>query len=109
MLVGVSSGKLRVVTSDETYEFSYQEYQEFLGAYQEALNLANDGVANWKAVSPASKKKLQPLVQHYMKKKHPFTACVRDNTKRFGKDRAERMCAVLKDIGYQSTKWRGKD
>jgi hypothetical protein len=30
---------------------------------------------------------------------------VRDNRKRFG-DRAERVCAVVKDMGERTTKWR---
>lgn len=48
------------------------------------------------------------LVQFYMKKKHPFAACVRDNRKRFGPG-AEAVCARLKDIGHGgNTDWRGK-
>jgi peptidoglycan hydrolase-like protein with peptidoglycan-binding domain/predicted RNA-binding Zn-ribbon protein involved in translation (DUF1610 family) len=61
---------------------------------------------NWKQVGPDAKKKLSPLVRHYMKQAHPFTACVRDNTKRFGPDRAARICAVVKDLGRRTTKWR---
>lgn len=34
--------------------------------------------------------------------------CVRDNTKRFGPDRAARVCATLKDIIWGTSKWRGK-
>src|SRR5262245_42825771 len=49
---------------------------------------------------------LRHLIAFYMKKPHPFTACVRDNTKRFGPDRAKRVCAVLKDLGEGTTKWR---
>ena len=46
------------------------------------------------------------LVSFYMKKKHPFAACVRDNRKRFGPG-AEAVCARLKDIGHGgSTDWR---
>lgn len=48
---------------------------------------------------------LKNLIAFYMKKKHPFTACVRDNRKRFG-PRAENVCAALKDIALQSTDWR---
>lgn len=57
-------------------------------------------------VGPHARKKLSGLVRHYMKKPHPFSSCVRDNTKRFGPDRAKRVCAVLKDIGRGTTKWR---
>lgn len=62
-----------------------------------------------KDVTPADKKKLSGLLKHYAKMKHPFTACVRDNTKRFGRERAERICAVLKDIIRGTTKWRGTE
>jgi phage I-like protein len=62
------------------------------------------GTAN---VSPGDKKKLKPLLRHYAKMKHPFTACVRDNRKRFG-SHTEEYCAVLKDLIVGSTKWRGK-
>jgi peptidoglycan hydrolase-like protein with peptidoglycan-binding domain/predicted RNA-binding Zn-ribbon protein involved in translation (DUF1610 family) len=60
---------------------------------------------NYQQVGPHARKKLSGLLRYYMKKPHPFTACVRDNRKRFG-DRTERVCAVLKDIGMNSTKWR---
>jgi hypothetical protein len=46
------------------------------------------------------------LVKHYMKKPHPFRACVRDNTKRFGPDGAKRVCATLKDMGTGTHDWR---
>lgn len=62
------------------------------------------GTAN---VSAADKKKLRPLMRHYAKMKHPFTACVRDNRKRFG-SHTEEYCAVLKDLIVGNTKWRGK-
>lgn len=61
---------------------------------------------NWKQVGAHAKKKLGPLIKHYMPMAKPFTQCVADNTKRFGKERAERVCAVLKDLGRRSTKWR---
>lgn len=61
---------------------------------------------NWKQVSPGANRKLAGLKAHYAKMAHPFTACVRDNTKRFGKEGAERVCAVLKDLIRKSTKWR---
>lgn len=48
---------------------------------------------------------LRHLIAFYLKKPHPFTACVRDNRKRFG-PRAENVCAALKDIGLQTTHWR---
>lgn len=60
-------------------------------------------------VSPSDKKKLKGLLKHYAKMKHPFTACVRDNTKRFGPEGAKRVCATLKDVIRGTTKWRGKE
>lgn len=61
---------------------------------------------NWKQVKPGDRKKIGPIVRHYMKQAHPFTACVRDNTKRFGPERAKRICAVVKDMGERRTTWR---
>lgn len=58
-------------------------------------------------VGPAARKKLAPLVRHYMKKPHPFTSCVRDQVKHgLSQEHAERRCAVVKDIGAGTTKWR---
>lgn len=54
----------------------------------------------------AARGPLRNLIAFYMKKPHPFRACVRDNTKRFGRERAERVCATLKDLGRGTTKWR---
>lgn len=75
---------------------------------EKRMQLADDGVTNFKAVSPAAKQKLKGLLKYYAKKPHPFTACVNDNRKRFG-NRAENVCAVLKDIIRGTTKWRGKN
>lgn len=63
------------------------------------------GTAN---VSPRDMAKLRPLLKHYAKKAHPFRACVRDNKKRFG-PRTNAICAVVKDLIYHSTKWRGNE
>jgi hypothetical protein len=41
-----------------------------------------------------------------MSNPHPFPACVGDNEKRFGPEGAKRVCAVLKDIGEGTTRWR---
>lgn len=65
--------------------------------------------SNADRVGPKARHQLHGLLSYYAKKKHPFTACVRDNTKRFGQDRAERVCAVLKDIIRGTTHWRGKN
>lgn len=61
---------------------------------------------NYKQVTPAERKRLKGLIEYYRKKKHPWRQCVEDNTKRFGLERAKRVCSVLKDLIYNSTKWR---
>ncbi len=62
------------------------------------------GTAN---VSPADRAKLRGLINHYMKMAHPFTQCVRDQIKHgLSEDHANRRCAVLKDLGTGTTKWR---
>lgn len=64
-------------------------------------------VPNYKLVGPDKRKKLSGLINHYRKMAHPFTACVRDNTARFGSaDRAKRVCAVLTDLEKGTTHWR---
>ena len=61
-------------------------------------------------VTAADRKKLAPLLLHYSKMAHPFTACVRDQVKHgLSEDHAKRRCAVLKDLIKGTTKWRGKD
>jgi len=60
---------------------------------------------NYKQVTPQNKARLRGLMQYYAKKPHPFRACVRDNRKRFG-PRTEGVCAVLKDLIMNTTKWR---
>lgn len=71
-----------------------------------SIDRAFADVPNYKLVTPKEKGQLSGLMAHYAKKAHPFTACVTDNTKRFGKDRAERICAVLKDLIRGTTSWR---
>lgn len=66
-------------------------------------------LANFQRVTTGEKKKLRGLMRHYAKMKHPFTACVRDNTKRFGEARAKKICAVLKDLIKGTTKWRSTE
>ena len=82
-------------------DLSDQEIDDYLEVAYFAIS---KGTAN---VTAADKKKLRPLMRHYAKMKHPFTACVRDNRKRFGA-RTEEYCAVLKDLIVGNTKWRGK-
>lgn len=60
-------------------------------------------------VSPSDFDKLKPLMRHYAKEAHPFTACVRDNSKRWGVELAKKRCAVLKDLIRGRKDWRGKN
>ena len=84
-----------------TLDLTDQEIDDYLEVAYFAIS---KGTAN---VSERDKKKLRPLMRHYAKMKHPFTACVRDNRKRFGAH-TEEYCAVLKDLIVGNTKWRGK-
>jgi hypothetical protein len=63
---------------------------------------------NWPSVAgnPQKMKHLKSLLAYYRKFPHPFTKCVADNTKRFGPERAKRICAVVKDINEKGTDWR---
>lgn len=87
-------------TDDITLELTEADFDEYLAV----CFAISKGTAN---VSPTDRKKLHPLLRHYAKMKHPFTACVRDNRKRFGA-KTEAYCAVLKDLIVGSTNWRGK-
>jgi hypothetical protein len=57
-------------------------------------------------VGPDARAHLRALLQHYAKEPHPFRACVKDNLKRFGPGRTERVCATLKDMIRGTTRWR---
>lgn len=66
-------------------------------------------LANFERVTANPRKMgyLRFLLKHYAKDPHPFTACVKDNMKRFGPGKTEGVCGVLKDLVRQSTRWRG--
>jgi Caudovirus prohead serine protease len=57
-------------------------------------------------VGPHAREKLRALIRYYMSKAHPWAECVRDNSRRFGPEGAKRVCAVLKDLGEGTTRWR---
>jgi hypothetical protein len=61
---------------------------------------------NWKQVTPENRKKVDPLVKHWMKHAHPFTACYNELAPEKGAEAAKRICAVVKDMGMRTTKWR---
>lgn len=63
--------------------------------------------SNADRVGPTQRHQLRGLLRYYAKKAHPFTACVHDNTKRFGPGGADKVCATLKDIIRGTTHWRG--
>jgi Caudovirus prohead serine protease len=60
-------------------------------------------------VGPHAREKLRALIRYYMSKTHPWAECVRDNSRRFGPEGAKRVCAVLKDLGEGTTRWRKAD
>lgn len=60
-------------------------------------------------VSPEARGHLRELLKHYAKMPHPFRACVRDNMKRFGPGRTEKVCATLKDMIRGTHNWRNHD
>lgn len=81
------------------------ELEEYLGL---ALYAQSGGFSKGTAnVSAHDVTKLKGLLKFYEKKPHPFTACVKDNRKRFGAD-TEKYCAVLKDLIVGNTKWRNQ-
>lgn len=57
-------------------------------------------------VSPEARGHLRGILKHYAKNPHPFRACVRDNMKRFGPGRTEKVCATLKDMIRGTHTWR---
>lgn len=63
--------------------------------------------SNADRVGPTQRHQLKGLLRHYAKQAKPFTACVHDNTKRFGAGGADKVCATLKDIIRGTTHWRG--
>lgn len=89
---------------DYSTEMTEQDFDDYLEMCFAISGGFSKGTAN---VSASDVKKLRPLLKHYAKMKHPFTACVRDNRKRFG-TKTEAYCAVLKDLIVGSTDWRGK-
>jgi hypothetical protein len=60
-------------------------------------------------VRPDARAHLRNLINYYMRKRHPWAECVRDNSRRFGPEGAKRVCAVLKDLGEGTTRWRKAD
>ncbi len=72
----------------------------------EVIDSRLDVLLSAKTVSPEARVQLRHLLSHYAKQAHPFRACVRDNMKRFGPGRTEKVCATLKDIIRGTTKWR---
>lgn len=62
---------------------------------------------NFTKVPAANVAKLRPIIDHYKGMAHPFATCVRDQVKHgLSEDHAKRRCAVVKDLGQGTTKWR---
>jgi len=73
---------------------------------EEEIDKRLDLLFSAKDVGPDARAHLRGILKHYAKDPHPFRACVKDNMKRFGPGRTERVCATLKDIIRGTTKWR---
>lgn len=75
----------------------------------EEIDRRLDVLLSAKTVGPEARAQLRELLKHYAKEAQPFRSCVRDNMKRFGPGRTERVCATLKDIIRGTTRWRSQD
>ena len=67
-----------------------------------------DGSGSMGGHDPEKYGPIRSLLKYYAKKPKIFTACVRDNRKRFG-PRTNAVCAWVKDQIKGTTKWRGKE
>lgn len=64
---------------------------------QEKETFSKPGTAD---VTASDLKKISPIVKHYAKMAHPFTACKRDQIRHgLSEDHANRRCAVIKALG----------
>lgn len=80
---------------------------QLLGPVVEEAGPGGRPGTNFTQVSPGARKKLDPLIKHYMGQAHPFAACKRDQLKHgLSEQHANGRCAVLKDLGTGTTKWR---
>lgn len=57
-------------------------------------------------VSSESRMALEKLLKHYAKETAIFRTCVRDNAKRFGPGKVEKVCATFKEMIRGSFRWR---
>lgn len=73
---------------------------------EEDIDRRLDVVLSSADVGPEARAHLRGLLKHYAKSPHPFRECVRDNMKRFGPGRTEKVCATLKDMIRGTTRWR---
>lgn len=62
---------------------------------------------NFTKIPPQNVAKLKGIIEHYKGMAHGFTTCVRDQVKHgLSEEHAKRRCAVVKDLGEGTTKWR---
>ena len=97
------------MTSVLDSQMNAEDWEPLVFTEEEADAYLTVALFSAKTVGPEARKKLSPLLRFYAGKRHPFTSCIRDNTKRFGADRAQKTCAVLKDLIRGTTKWRGDE
>jgi hypothetical protein len=93
--------------TDSALRAAQQTRQEVLLSAE--IDRRLDVLLSARTVGPEARSQLRELLKHYAKSPHPFRACVRDNMKRFGPGRTERVCATLKDIIRGTTRWRNSD
>jgi hypothetical protein len=65
-------------------------------------------MANWERVSPATRARMAGLMRWFRSGSlHPETECRHALMKRgMSEERANRICAVAKDMALRTTKWR---
>lgn len=72
----------------------------------EEIDRRLDVLLSHQDVSPEARGHLRKLLKHYAQEPHPFRSCVRDNMKRFGPGRTEKVCATVKDMIRGTHTWR---
>lgn len=90
--------------TDTTILFARQQREDQI--LTEEIDRRLDVVLSHADVSGEARSHLRSLLKHYAKNPHPFRACVRDNMKRFGPGRTERVCATVKDMIRGTHRWR---
>lgn len=101
--IGELKAELSQMAAERTKLLATGKVEE--GALQE-VEQARPGT-NFTKVPAKNVAKLKGIIEHYKGMEHGFTTCVRDQVKHgLSDDHAKRRCAVVKDLGEGTTKWR---